>query len=402
MFDNIIGQDEITGLLREDRMKNRLPGALLLEGPEFSGKLSIALELARILSCEAGDAEWSCGCRTCEFHRLLAHPHTLLIGGRYFYPEAAACADTLRRTAGRPARYLFIRSIRKLLRRFDPVLWEGEETKLQALLPSLAAAEEAIQELMPEKELPPAKRMEELIETALGAVKKITAAKAVSIDSIPIALIRRISVWAHLGAGGAAKVVIIENADNMLNASRNALLKILEEPPPHVTFILLTSRRSAILPTILSRARTYRLAVRDEAADREVLKKIFREDSGMISSLKDFFRTFQDINPDTLRKAVLDFLRVTASSGTESFSDMAENGSWFTDKIKFRFFLQELFEVFRLILGAVKTEETLPDIPLEKIEEWTALVRKTWESLDIFNIAPAPLAQRLYYAFRRH
>ena len=43
----------------------------------------------------------------------------------------------------------------------------------------------------------------------------------------------------------------------MSESVRNALLKILEEPPSDCNFILLTSKRNAILPTILSRVRTY-------------------------------------------------------------------------------------------------------------------------------------------------
>ena len=43
----------------------------------------------------------------------------------------------------------------------------------------------------------------------------------------------------------------------MLESVRNALLKILEEPPADTVFILTTSRRNAVMSTILSRVRTY-------------------------------------------------------------------------------------------------------------------------------------------------
>ncbi|MES2199587.1 MAG: hypothetical protein V4489_05430 [Chlamydiota bacterium] len=49
------------------------------------------------------------------------------------------------------------------------------------------------------------------------------------------------------------KIYIIEEADRMLPPSSNALLKMLEEPPAHICFILLTSHEEAILPTLLSR-----------------------------------------------------------------------------------------------------------------------------------------------------
>ncbi len=51
------------------------------------------------------------------------------------------------------------------------------------------------------------------------------------------------------------KVFILHDAHQMLPASSNALLKILEEPPLHCYFILLTSSPESILPTITSRCR---------------------------------------------------------------------------------------------------------------------------------------------------
>ncbi|MDR2588711.1 MAG: DNA polymerase III [Spirochaetales bacterium] len=402
MFENIICQDEVVSLLREDWRAGRLPAAMLFAGPDFSGKLSAALELARGLGCEGG-ADWRCECRSCAAHRLLAHPYTAFAGGRYFYEEALACANTLRRAWSVPGRFLFIRSVRKLLRRFDAHLWEGEEARLHKIMPSLVAAEEALQELSPEREGPPPEKRDKFIEGVLGAVAKIT--EGASLDSIPIKLIRRLSAWAHVGAGGAAKVIIMENADRMLEGSRNALLKILEEPPGRVTFILTTSRRAAILPTILSRVRTYQFAVRGEAAQRNVLTKIFREEEPSVP-LKDFFRDFQDAAPDALRAAALRFLMAARTSPPEAFpSIVQEHGDWFQDRRKFRFFLYELFDVFRRILGSSPEGGHLPpslaSVPLEKLEEWTSLLRRSLESLDVLNMAPSLLAQRLYCVFGR-
>lgn len=51
------------------------------------------------------------------------------------------------------------------------------------------------------------------------------------------------------------KVFVIDQAEKMLPSSSNALLKTLEEPFPHAIFILITSDRDAMLPTIVSRCR---------------------------------------------------------------------------------------------------------------------------------------------------
>lgn len=55
------------------------------------------------------------------------------------------------------------------------------------------------------------------------------------------------------------KIYIIPNAELMNIQAQNALLKILEEPPPHIMFLLLTENADSLLPTIRSRAPTLRL-----------------------------------------------------------------------------------------------------------------------------------------------
>jgi DNA polymerase-3 subunit delta' len=57
----------------------------------------------------------------------------------------------------------------------------------------------------------------------------------------------------HTPQCGQCVVIVIEQADKMNMASANALLKILEEPPPHVYFVLVAERWTVIPATILSR-----------------------------------------------------------------------------------------------------------------------------------------------------
>ncbi|MBI4181077.1 MAG: DNA polymerase III subunit gamma/tau [Chloroflexi bacterium] len=53
------------------------------------------------------------------------------------------------------------------------------------------------------------------------------------------------------------KVYIIDEVHMLSNSASNALLKTLEEPPPHVIFILATTEAHKILPTILSRCQHF-------------------------------------------------------------------------------------------------------------------------------------------------
>jgi DNA polymerase-3 subunit delta' len=59
---------------------------------------------------------------------------------------------------------------------------------------------------------------------------------------------------------GKARVFIVEDADKLNENSANALLKILEEPPPTSHIILLTSRPAWLLPTIRSRCQVIRFS----------------------------------------------------------------------------------------------------------------------------------------------
>ncbi|MBR5767931.1 MAG: hypothetical protein IKX86_04595 [Clostridia bacterium] len=52
----------------------------------------------------------------------------------------------------------------------------------------------------------------------------------------------------------SAKVYVLENAERMTVSAQNAMLKIFEEPPAGVYFILLCDSASSLLPTIRSRA----------------------------------------------------------------------------------------------------------------------------------------------------
>lgn len=74
-------------------------------------------------------------------------------------------------------------------------------------------------------------------------------------DSIKIATIREI-VGSAAGRPfeGRKRVWVLDSAESRLEGhAANALLKVLEEPPSHVVFILLAENPQALLPTILSR-----------------------------------------------------------------------------------------------------------------------------------------------------
>ena len=80
-------------------------------------------------------------------------------------------------------------------------------------------------------------------------------------QSILVPEVRRMKDFFNLTvADGGRRVAIIDSADDLNTNAANALLKLLEEPPAGVTFLLLSHQPSALLPTIRSRCRTLRLS----------------------------------------------------------------------------------------------------------------------------------------------
>ncbi len=69
------------------------------------------------------------------------------------------------------------------------------------------------------------------------------------------------------------KVFVLERADAMNEEAANALLKILEEPPGGVIFILITESAAALPVTVRSRCVTFTLTEPDEAEAAEYLAK---------------------------------------------------------------------------------------------------------------------------------
>ena len=287
MFENIIGHEGVIEALRAALQTRTMPHGILLAGPRYEAKCSVALEIARALTCHE-DARWSCPCAACRLHRSLSHQDLLVLGPRYFQREIAAAAETLHRERQPATVYLFVRALRKLTRRFDEQLWPAGRPN-KAVTP-LAQLEELLQRYEP-PELPPD---DDEVAAAWVADCRAVAGKLVTAlpyDAVPVDMVRAVAAWTRLTTGSASKVVIIEEAHTLNEAARNALLKVLEEPPRNVYFILTSSRRTAVIPTVLSRVRSFALAQRAESVHAEVLKRVFRYDVGEDrASLSVYFR----------------------------------------------------------------------------------------------------------------
>ena len=88
------------------------------------------------------------------------------------------------------------------------------------------------------------------------------------------------------------KVFILENSHTMGVEGQNAILKILEEPPSYVNFILLCSSKSGFLPTVLSRSAVYNLgqasASDDDSMPREKILEAAKSVASSLTSHSDY------------------------------------------------------------------------------------------------------------------
>jgi DNA polymerase-3 subunit delta' len=87
--------------------------------------------------------------------------------------------------------------------------------------------------------------------------------------------VREIPPFLHLTAAeGGWRVVIVDGAEDMSIASANAILKVLEEPPPRTVLMLISAAPGRLLPTIRSRCRPLALTALNEADMRVALAAI--------------------------------------------------------------------------------------------------------------------------------
>lgn len=185
----IVGQPRATLALQRALDADRLFPSLVFHGPPGVGKLSTALLLSRVLLCDAEEGR-PCGmCRSCRRTGGRTLTHPDL---RFVLPERKSDFD-------RPA---------------------AETEGTAAIDPQQEQAE----------------------------------AVANPVWSVLIDRLRQgIRFLQRLPTESRRSILIVDQAHRMEAAAANALLKTLEEPPPHAVLILITPSWHALLPTIRSR-----------------------------------------------------------------------------------------------------------------------------------------------------
>lgn len=154
-------------------------------------------------------------------------------------------------------------------------------------------------------------------------IHELDAASNNSVDDIR-ALIEQVRIPPPIGK---YKVFIIDEVHMLSSSAFNAFLKTLEEPPHHALFILATTEKHKVLPTILSRCQIYdfsRISIADMVehlqyvascegvnAEPEALNVIAQKaDGGMRDALSIFDQVVSFANGNVTYQAVIDNLNV--------------------------------------------------------------------------------------------
>jgi len=154
-------------------------------------------------------------------------------------------------------------------------------------------------------------------------IHEVDAASNNLVDDIR-ALIDQVRIPPQIGK---YKVYIIDEVHMLTSSAFNAFLKTLEEPPHHAIFILATTEKHRILPTILSRCQIYdfnRISIADTVehlqyvANQEGVKTepealnvlAQKADGGMRDALSIFDQIVSFTDGNITYKAVIDNLNV--------------------------------------------------------------------------------------------
>ncbi len=192
------------------------------------------------------------------------------------------------------------------------------------------------------------------------------------------------------------KVYIIDEVHMLTKEASNALLKTLEEPPPHVIFILATTEAHKILPTILSRCQRFdfrRISQADVVAklagigstegikvDAEALRLIARATTGSLRDAENLLQqlttyygaeislsqvqSLLGITGDwRARELVKDIVNNDVSAGIATINAVNNDG------IDLRQFNRELVEYLRGLLLIKTGSDDAIDLPAEDISE---------------------------------
>jgi DNA polymerase-3 subunit delta' len=197
---------------------------------------------------------------------------------------------------------------------------------------------------------------------------------------IPVDFIRDLKASLSLKEK-ARKIVIIAYADKMNVAAANALLKTLEDVPSNIYFILTTSARSSLLPTILSRCLRFTLSPHlykevSEIFNSPNIHSLFQVADGSIGKIQWLQNGSYQVSLDK----ALEFLQIRSSKKMGALLEFIEDEKQLLDASKATEFLEALYILlgdlqllqFKQTIRCLDFYEVLQglELPTQSPEKW--------------------------------
>lgn len=243
----------------------------------------------------------------------------------------------------------------------------------------------------------------------LHICREYDSAKGKQDASLKVDALRKIEPFLRKTASeGGWRIVVVEDADTMNRSAQNAILKILEEPPPNVLIMLIAHRPGMLIPTIRSRARV----IPFEPLSQENMKDLLAR-QGHYLSVEDM-TTLASLSEGSIGQA----LRYIEQGGLETLAQLlgyletAPNWNWARlhelsaslsspaqDK-EYRMFVDLLQWVFAQILrvqargssdippalSKVAASQFMMQIPLERLITISDNLKNHFERVEFSNL----------------
>jgi DNA polymerase-3 subunit delta' len=128
---------------------------------------------------------------------------------------------------------------------------------------------------------------------------------------------------------GGLKVIVINPAESMNVQAANALLKVLEEPPQNVVFILVSSQKDRLLPTIKSRCRPFVLDIPDKEQALSFLREQQVADAASLLAFNGGAPLFEDSSEhNEIRAQLTELLSEPALIAFMDFAAKFDQKKW--------------------------------------------------------------------------
>jgi len=198
---------------------------------------------------------------------------------------------------------------------------------------------------------------------------------------------------------GKYKVYIIDEVHMLSQSAFNAFLKTLEEPPAHAIFILATTEKHKIIPTILSRCQIYdfkRITVKDAVhhlsyiaeqqginADEDALHIIAQKADGAMRDALSIFDRIVSFSPEKLTKEIVaENLNVLDYQTYIDFTDLIIKAAIPDLMIAFDDLLDKGFDGHHFITGLASH---FRDLMICKYESTTSLLELSDQGKSLYQ-----------------